>query len=237
NPWARLDVGSRSRVTTGRTRPHECGSSTNRSSQLLHGNVVSQTQRSGLEKLFKSSGIYFLASAGQQAVGFLLLPLYTRVLAPADYGVLEILNTTGLIAVMVLSFGLTSALMKCYHRDCPSDGDRRSILPTALAIETPLLAAGCILLFLFAEPLTRVLLGPDHPARLVRLLALWVFLNASSGLLLALFRSREEAFLLGSLSLGMFVLLMFLNIYFVWALRLGVEGVLLGNCASTAAAT
>jgi O-antigen/teichoic acid export membrane protein/peptidoglycan/xylan/chitin deacetylase (PgdA/CDA1 family) len=199
--------------------------------------VAGQTQRSGLQKLIQSSGIYFLASAGQQAVGFLLLPLYTSVLAPADYGVLEILNTTGLISVMVLGLGLTSALMKCYHRDCASDDDRRSILPTALAIEIPILAAGCVLLFLFAEPVTRVMLGPDHPGRLVRLLALWVFLQSLSGLLLALFRSREEAFLLGSLSLAMFVLLMFLNIYFVWALKLGVEGVLLGNCASTAAAT
>ena len=192
--------------------------------------------RSGLPKLVTSSGIYFLASAGQQAVGFLLLPLYTNVLAPPDYGVLEILNTSGLIGVMLLSLGLPSAIMKCYHRDCGSESDRRSVLATSLAIELPVLVAGCVLLFVFAAPLTQVLLGPGYPARLVQLLAVWVFLNALSGMILALFRSREEALLLGTLTLGMFVLLMLLNVYFVWALRLGVQGVLMGNCVSTSVA-
>lgn len=193
-------------------------------------------ERSGLQKLVTSSGIYFLASAGQQAVGFLLLPLYTNVLAPADYGVLEILNTTGLIIMMALSLGLPSAIMKCYHRDCGSEADRRSVLATSLAIQLPFLVVGCVLLFVFAAPLTHIMLGPAHPARLVRLLAVWVFLNALSGMILALFRSREEAFLLGTLTLGMFVLLMFLNVYFVWSLRLGVQGVLMGNCISTSVA-
>jgi O-antigen/teichoic acid export membrane protein len=195
--------------------------------------MSSRSFASGLRGLVARSGIYFLASAGQQAVGFLMLPLYTRAMAPADYGVLEILNTTGLISVMVLSLGLPSAIMKCYHRDCDSDADRRSVLVTALAVELPLLAIGCTLLFLFAAPLTQVLLGPGHPVRLVQLLAAWVFLNSLSGMILALFRSREEALLFGSVTLGMFVLLMLLNIYFVWVLRLGVEGVLLGNCVST----
>ena len=188
----------------------------------------------GLDKLFSSSGIYFLAGAGQQAVGFLLLPLYTNVLSPADYGVLEILNTTGLIALMIFNLGLPSAIMKCYHRDCRSDDDRRSILTTALAIAIPFLVVGCALLILFANEVTAVLIGPAQSSNLVRLMAAWVFVNTASGLVLALFRAREEAILLGTMTLGMFVLLMFLNICFVWALQLGVQGVLLGNCVATA---
>jgi O-antigen/teichoic acid export membrane protein len=214
------------------------GSPSRRRSSLLNqsDNASLGLPGLGLRRLFASSGIYFLASAGQQAVGFLLLPLYTSVLSPADYGVLEIINTTGLIAVMVLSLGLPSAIMKCYHRDCRSDSDRRSLLATSLAVELPVLLAGCFLIYVNADRLASGLLGPGHPGFLFRLMAAWVFLNATLGIILALFRSREEAALLGTVTLGMFVLLMFLNIYFVWALRLGVQGVLMGNCISTATA-
>ena len=188
-------------------------------------------------KLFGSSGIYLLAGAGQQAVGFLLLPLYTNILSPADYGTLEILNTAGLIALVILSLSLPSAILKCYHRDCKSDNDRRAMLATSMVIGLPILALGCTLLLVRAEWLAAVLLGPVHQTRLVRLAIVWVFFSGASALLQALFRAREEALVLGTITLGTFTLLMFLNVYFVWSLRLGVEGVLLGNCVSTAAAT
>src|SRR5688500_10274254 len=97
------------------------------------------TRERTLGGLVRTSGVYFIGGVAQQAVGFLLLPLYLSVLTPGEYGTLEIMNTTGIIAVMVLTLGMPSAIVKCYHRDCGGAEDRESILTTSLAISAPAL--------------------------------------------------------------------------------------------------
>ena len=48
-----------------------------------------------LQSIFTHSGWYLLASLSTKALGFILLPIYTQYLTPADYGVLtsiEVVN-------------------------------------------------------------------------------------------------------------------------------------------------
>lgn len=55
-------------------------------------------------KLFKSISVYSLGNILSALVSFLLLPIYTRMLTPGDYGVLELINLFA--AVVGLLFGL-----------------------------------------------------------------------------------------------------------------------------------
>ena len=73
--------------------------------------------RPTLRRLVASTTIYAAAGLAQQAAGFLLIPLYTRRIAPNDYGVLEIFNSFSAIGFACLTIGLSSAINKCYHRD------------------------------------------------------------------------------------------------------------------------
>lgn len=188
-----------------------------------------------LKRLVSSSGIYFLGGIAQQSIGFLLLPLYTSLLETSDYGVLELLNTFALISLMLLSLGMSSAMLKCYHRDCSNESEKRAILPLAVVLMLPGLLLGCGLIFLKSEWLAAILLGSSERAALLQLVALWIFLNTISLLILSFFRAREEATAYTVLSLGQFVLLLCLNIYFVYFLRLNVTGIVLGNVLSHAA--
>jgi hypothetical protein len=95
-----------------------------------------------LRRLFSSAALYALGGLAQRGVGFLLIPVYTRVIEPAEYGVLEILNAFSGVFFAVLTLGLTSAINKCWHRDCETDEDRRKLLGTALLIDLPILLAG-----------------------------------------------------------------------------------------------
>ena len=53
-------------------------------------------------ELVKSTGKYSIAMLARRAAGILMLPIYTRLLTPADYGVLELLDlTTSMLSILV----------------------------------------------------------------------------------------------------------------------------------------
>ena len=83
------------------------------------------------KRLFKHSAIYAIGTVAQSAVSFLLIPLYTRYIVPANYGRLEIINTFGSILLMLVSFGFGSAIMKTYFRDAKNEAERKRFTSAA----------------------------------------------------------------------------------------------------------
>jgi O-antigen/teichoic acid export membrane protein len=187
-------------------------------------------------RLTRTSAVYLVGGLAQQAVGFLLLPVYISLLNPHEYGTLEIMNTTGVILLLCVNLGLPSAIVACYHRDCDSAESKAALLGTAFLLSVPMLALGSAALALSAPWLGPVVAGAPESARLLQLVAAWVFLNGVLGVFLAIFRAREEAAIVTGVSLASFVLLLALNILFVYVLGWGVQGILLGNALSSATA-
>jgi len=65
--------------------------------------------------LLKHSSIYGLGSIIGQAIGFLLLPLYTRYLTPADYGVMALIDVARWMVGLIISLGIINALSRFYY--------------------------------------------------------------------------------------------------------------------------
>ena len=64
--------------------------------------------------LGKHAAIYGTGSVGTRVLGFLLIPVYTRFMSPADYGVLALCTTTvGVLKLLSLA-GFPSALFRSY---------------------------------------------------------------------------------------------------------------------------
>lgn len=189
---------------------------------------------SQLRRLASSTGLYAAAGLAQQAVGFLLIPVYTRQIDPAEYGVLEIFNTATAIGFACLTMGLSSAINKVYHRDCDHPGDRARVLATALLLDAPLLVGAALLLIAFSTPISTVLTGSAEHASLVPLLAASGLAYSLAVLVLSSLRAQERARAFATLSLLQFVAALLLNITFVVGLGLGVRGVLWGNLLSNA---
>ena len=70
-----------------------------------------------LTGLAKSSLIYGLGNYGVKLVGFLLIPVYTRYLAPADYGVMAMVSSFGQALFIFLNLGQSTALFRFYYDD------------------------------------------------------------------------------------------------------------------------
>ena len=67
-----------------------------------------------MKKLFKNISIYSLGGILNKSIQFLLLPLYTRVLVPADYGKLELVYLVGAILAIVNGLMVQNAYARFY---------------------------------------------------------------------------------------------------------------------------
>jgi O-antigen/teichoic acid export membrane protein len=187
-----------------------------------------------IRRLLSSSALYAAAGLAQRGVGFLLIPVYTRVIEPAEYGMLEILNAFSAVFFAVLTLGLVSAINKCFHRDCSTDDERASVLGTALLLDLPVLLLGAALLWWFAAPVSQVLLGHARGGDLVAIVAASAVLYSAGTLVFATLRAQERALAFGALTVVQFVTAMALNLLFVVGFEWGVRGVLWGNLLSQA---
>ncbi|NQZ43203.1 MAG: oligosaccharide flippase family protein [Flavobacteriaceae bacterium] len=81
-----------------------------------------------LKKLFKQTFIYGLATVLPRMLSFLLLPLYTGVLATAGYGEVSVIFAWFAIFNVVLAYGMETAFFRFYN----GDDDPRLVVSTSL---------------------------------------------------------------------------------------------------------
>jgi O-antigen/teichoic acid export membrane protein len=188
---------------------------------------------SDLKRIASSSGLYAIGEVLNRGLAFLLLPVYTRFLPQEEYGALDLFNAFSGVLFACLLLGMPSALTKVYHRDCRNDEERATALPTALLLDLPLLLVGGGLVFFFAEPLARVIIGREGMGDLVRLLVSTAVSASLTAIVLSSFRTREKPLFFVGINLLQFVPAMALNIVLVVHLGWGIRGVLFGNLVSS----
>jgi O-antigen/teichoic acid export membrane protein len=180
----------------------------------------------GARALAKHSMIYGMGSLLSRLLGFFLLPIYTRYLSPADYGILSLLVTTGSVTDILIRLGLGSGIFRevIYRRS-----DESQVESTALYF----LAGESILLFsvflLFSSPLSSLIFGSPIYARLLSFVFLSSLLDILNMIAMARLRIHERSFFYATISVGKFLMGALLNIYFVAVLRRGVEGLVVSS--------
>ncbi len=187
----------------------------------------------GLKKLATHSAVYGAADVLQSGINFLLIPVYTSFLTPADYGNLALLLLFGTLAKIVFRLGLDAGFFRV-HYDQETDGDRQALAGTVTLFAG---VVGVLLLALTvvgAPLLSRLLFGAEPaPSRWVVLVAADVAVGTLAFVPLALLRvgDRPVAF---SLYSGLrHALNIALKVLLLWR-GLGVEGALWSDLLSTA---
>ena len=186
---------------------------------------------SGITRLSKQSLIYGLGGLASKLLGFVLLPIYTRYLSPAEYGVWSLLLITGSVAATIAQMGLGSALfMEVSYRE----ENRRAAEGTALL--AILVAAGALATAgsAFAESLSLAVFGGPEYARLLCLVLFASLLGAVDIVLLARIRIEGRPGLFSTIAVARFALAAALNIYFIVGRRAGVEGLALASLYTAA---
>ncbi len=78
----------------------------------------------------KQSATYGVATAVERGASIVLLPIYTRYLSPADYGILELLATTITVTQLLVGLRLQEALFYFYSKAEDRKGRERAVTTT-----------------------------------------------------------------------------------------------------------
>jgi len=65
-----------------------------------------------LSKLVKNSMLYLTATIFLKGASFLLLPLYTKLVSPEEYGVVYLITTLGTFLSLLLSLSVRGAVSR-----------------------------------------------------------------------------------------------------------------------------
>jgi len=184
-----------------------------------------------LRHLVRDTSVYGLVSATRSLVGLLLVPIYTRVFLPGDYGQIDTLTTLVAFLTLAATLGMDTAAA-LYFYDNEGEADRGQMITTAVVTRVGLstLFAAAIT---FSAPAIAGLLFRDAAAAGTIRIAVWTApASAMVGFLIELLRLGRRPWLYAGLAIANLLLGVGLSILFVVGWRWGVNGAFAGPLAA-----
>ncbi len=184
-----------------------------------------------LRRLATTGAAYTAASILSKVIAVVLLPLYTRYLTPADYGVAEVMFAAVVSASIVVRLGLIEALLRFYYRD---DEDPDRVVSSSFAALFWFATLAALVALPLATPISEALLDRPAPglAR-ISIGGLWVLTMFE--FLLTLFRLEERARAFFVTTILNVVATIGLTVVLVVGAGEGARGLLLGSYGAGAA--
>lgn len=186
--------------------------------------------------IIRSSAIYSIAVIAPLAVSVMMLPVYTRYLSPSDYGVIEVLQTTGSLFGMFLGARFADALLY-YYAQVQGIEEQHRVASTAMLGAVGLAILVGTLAWFIAPFVSQLVFQTQRWSSGVWLILLAFALSLPAEVGLAWLRARNRSTAFVVVSLGRLFLSIVVAIVLVAIRRLGVQGVLLtGVVTATPAA-
>lgn len=188
-----------------------------------------------MQRLWRDSLIYGVAIVFSRGLPILLVPFYTRILSPADFGALDITTVLAALVALLVPLEIGQGLARHWSEESSAEG-RRRLAGTSFWF-TAVMFGGFLLLALALSPwLTLQLLSSPHYLHAMQIA---LVLMVGNGLLFSLqnqlrFELRSREFAQVSLVYGL--LFTGLGLLLGGGLGLGLEGVLAGQALGAALA-
>ena len=190
---------------------------------------------SEMKSLAKDTAIYGLSSIIGKFLNYLLVPLYTYVLARTDdYGIVTNLYAWTALLLVLLTYGMETGFFRFANRE---EYDAKSVYKTAYWMLFTTSAVFSLLVFVFQQPLATALGYADH-AEFVAMMFVTVAVDAFASIPFAYLRNQKRPILFAALKLLFVVLNIAFNILFLVVLgKNDVFYVFLSNMLATAIQT
>ncbi len=208
--------------------PQACGDAEHSAAGQPTSFVPPPTGMQGRRKLGGEALIYMLGMLLSRAASLIMLPVYTRVLTPADYGVLQLLDMTSDVVAILVSAGCTAGVMRFFFK-AQLERERRAVLGSAITLQIGLNLVGTALIVIFARPIWQHVLHGAQSQQLVYLAAANFTLGSLSIVPLIYMQIEKRALLFSTVSVVRLVMQLSGNIFFLVVLHQGPRGILLSS--------
>ena len=187
-----------------------------------------------LRQLGRDSLVYGVGGIAARAIGLIVLPVYTRVLKPAEYGDIEILAISGAFFGALLSMGMDSAQSFYFYEQKEGGHEARKRVISAIAQwrltwGVALVVAGTAL----SPLLNRFLFDSRLDWRYFMVIFVVTLLDQQASQAADVFRLEHQPWRYMSITMTNTMLTALAAIFFVAVLNLGVLGFLIGSAVGS----
>ena len=193
--------------------------------------MTSNNRKNTLKSTAKQTAIYTVGTIIRRIASFVMLPIYTRYLTPADYGTVELLLMAATIAFVLLGLRISQSLLRYYIM---ADGleQKNIVASTVLFNVVGASVLGVSALYILAEPLSAIIFGNTGFSNELRLFSFTLLLNVVIDTCFTYLRACQKAILFVMLNIAYLSIQILFNIIFVVMLELHVLGVIYSTLAS-----
>jgi O-antigen/teichoic acid export membrane protein len=187
-----------------------------------------------ISSLGKNSLIYVVGQALSRAVGFFMIPVYTRYIAPTGYGAMEMIEILSSVVLLTISIGASDGMSRYYYGE-KDPALRNKVVSTViigfLLVALPIVGLG----WLSAGSLSRIFLEEDKYRYILQIAFLTTWFGMLCDVGYSYLRMIYQAQLFVALTTFQLVLALSLNIWFISYLRLDILGIFYSTMISQAA--
>lgn len=179
------------------------------------------------------TAVYVAGVLLARLLSFALLPVYTRYLSPADYGIIQLVELTFDVLTVVAGTRIAAGLFY-FHEKASTVVQKNAVLSTtmiALAVGYAVVAAAAVIL---ASTLSRLVFDDATHATVVRIAAASFVCQGLLIVPLAEIRRREQSRMYVAVISGKLVVQAGLNVFFLVAMKLGVLSIFLSTLITSA---
>lgn len=163
-----------------------------------------------LKKLASQTAVYGLSSILGRLLNYLLVPLYTRVFSPEQYGVVTEMYAYVSFLIIILTYGMETA----FFRFSQSNNDKEKVYSTSLISILSSSAVFVLLLSFFASPVANVI-GYESKSNYIIWFAWIIGLDAISAIPFAKLREQKKAKTFAAYRLLNIFVNIFFNLFFI----------------------
>ena len=184
-----------------------------------------------LKELTKDTAIYGISTMVGRFLNFILVPFYTNIFAPSDYGIVQLLYAYVAILNIVFIYGLDSAYLKfAAFKDIGDDKDNFST-PYIAVLAASLLIS--LMIIINAGVIGTSLGVPAEYNYLIYLAIAIIFIDANAVIPFLKLRLERRAKIFSLFKIINISVNIFLNLYLILVLKWGIEAVFISNLIAT----
>ena len=125
-----------------------------------------------IKQLGSETAIYGVSATLNCVIGVFLVPIYTRVFSPTDYGIVAIMTTCLSFFNIVVVLGLDNSSARWYYAT-EDDELRKGVISAWFWCQLAFSIAIALVVTIFASPISRLLLGSDNLTTVIWI-AVWL---------------------------------------------------------------
>lgn len=189
-----------------------------------------------IRRFFRDSAIYTIPSILSYGISFFLIPLYTRVLTPTDYGALDMITVFGSLVALTVALEVSQAVARFYQDERTTEG-KKVLASTALWFTILMFTAFLIMALAFAPELSLIVIGAPGFDDVFRLGTVFIWVNGLFYLLKNQLRFELRSKAYSSISIVHSLTTAGASVLLAYAFQFGIYGFLAGMIIGTAAGT